>query len=206
MQEKLQKVEKSAQAKAELLSVKRKSIARKLETLIQKELRTLSMEKAQFYISQEQTDLTATGIDSIEFLVATNIGSELKPLVEIASGGEISRLMLALKSILAQTDPIPTLIFDEIDVGIGGHTANVVGHKLKQLSQFRQLICISHLPQIASLADKHFRINKKIIGKNTFITAKELTMEERVEEIARMQGGQDTDTAIAHAKELLNLS
>ena len=137
------------------------------------------MEKAQFYISQEQTDLTATGIDSIEFLVATNIGSELKPLVEIASGGEISRLMLALKSILAQTDPIPTLIFDEIDVGIGGHTANVVGHKLKQLSQFRQLICISHLPQIASLADKHFRINKKIIGKNTFITAKELTMEDK---------------------------
>ena len=206
VQEKLQKVKKSAQAKAEQLSVKRKSIARKLETLIQKELRTLSMEKAQFYISQEQTDLTATGIDSIEFLVATNIGSELKPLVEIASGGEISRLMLALKSILAQTDPIPTLIFDEIDVGIGGHTANVVGHKLKQLSQFRQLICISHLPQIASLADKHFRINKKVIGKNTFITAKELTIEERVEEIARMQGGQDTDTAIAHAKELLNLS
>ena len=105
-----------------------------------------------------------------------------------------------------KVDPIPTLIFDEIDVGIGGHTANVVGHKLKQLSQFRQLICISHLPQIASLADKHFRINKKIIGKNTFITAKELTMEERVEEIARMQGGQDTETAIAHAKELLNRS
>ncbi len=206
LQDQLQTAEQTAQSTAEQLSVMRKSVARSLEKLIQKELHALSMEKSKFRISQQRTDLTTTGIDSIEFLVSTNIGSELKPLVQIASGGEISRLMLALKSILAQNDLIPTLIFDEIDVGIGGHTANVVGQKLKQLSQFRQLICITHLPQIACLANKHFRVNKKIVGQETFITAKELTMEERIEEIARMQGGQDIQTAIAHAKELLKLT
>jgi DNA repair protein RecN (Recombination protein N) len=161
------------------------------------------MEKSQFRIAQRQIALGSSGIDEIEFLISTNVGSELKPLTQIASGGEISRVMLALKSVLAQTDLIPTLVFDEIDAGIGGHTANVVGQKLKDLSQFRQLICITHLPQIASLADKHFRVEKKIVGNQTLISAKELTMDERIEEIARMQGGRDTQTAIAHAKELL---
>ena len=188
---------------AQELSTQRKTIARKLERLIQKELHTLSMEKSQFRIAQRQIALGSSGIDEIEFLISTNVGSELKSLTQIASGGEISRVMLALKSVLAQTDLIPTLVFDEIDAGIGGHTANVVGQKLKDLSQFRQLICITHLPQIACLADKHFRVEKKIVGNQTLISAKELTMDERIEEIARMQGGRDTQTAIAHAKELL---
>ena len=188
---------------AQELSTQRKTIARKLERLIQKELHTLSMEKSQFRIAQRQIALGSSGIDEIEFLISTNVGSELKSLTQIASGGEISRVMLALKSVLAQTDLIPTLVFDEIDAGIGGHTANVVGQKLKDLSQFRQLICITHLPQIACLADKHFRVEKKIVGNQTLISAKELTKDERIEEIARMQGGRDTQTAIAHAKELL---
>lgn len=188
---------------AQELSTQRKTIARKLERLIQKELHTLSMEKSQFRIAQRQIALGSSGIDEIEFLISTNVGSELKSLTQIASGGEISRVMLALKSVLAQTDLIPTLVFDEIDAGIGGHTANVVGQKLKDLSQFRQLICITHLPQIACLADKHFRVEKKIVGNQTLISAKELTMDERIKEIARMQGGRDTQTAIAHAKELL---
>jgi len=109
-----------------------------------------------------QIDLNSDGIDEIEFLISTNVGTELKPLTKIASGREISRVMLAMKTVLAQTDRIPTLIFDEIDVGIGGHTANVVGKKLKELSQFRQVICITHLPQIACLADRHFRVDKQV--------------------------------------------
>ena len=195
--------QKLAQDRAQKLSTQRRTIARKLERLIQKELHTLSMEKSQFRIAQRQIALGSSGIDEIEFLISTNVGSELKSLTQIASGGEISRVMLALKSVLAQTDLIPTLVFDEIDAGIGGHTANVVGQKLKDLSQFRQLICITHLPQIACLADKHFRVEKKIVGNQTLISAKELTMDERIKEIARMQGGRDTQTAIAHAKELL---
>jgi len=203
LQEQSEITQKLAQDRAQKLSTQRRTIARKLERLIQKELHTLSMEKSQFRIAQRQIALGSSGIDEIEFLISTNVGSELKPLTQIASGGEISRVMLALKSVLAQTDLIPTLVFDEIDAGIGGHTANVVGQKLKDLSQFRQLICITHLPQIASLADKHFRVEKKIVGNQTLISAKELTMDERIEEIARMQGGRDTQTAIAHAKELL---
>ncbi|MDP6594337.1 MAG: DNA repair protein RecN [Candidatus Poribacteria bacterium] len=203
LQEQSETTQKLAQDRAQKLSTQRRTIARKLERLIQKELHTLSMEKSQFRIAQRQIALGSSGIDEIEFLISTNVGSELKPLTQIASGGEISRVMLALKSVLAQTDLIPTLVFDEIDAGIGGHTANVVGQKLKDLSQFRQLICITHLPQIASLADKHFRVEKKIVGNQTLISAKELTMDERIEEIARMQGGRDTQTAIAHAKELL---
>ena len=203
MQGQSETTQKLAQDWAQELSTQRRTIARKLERLIQKELHTLSMEKSQFRIAQRQIALGSSGIDEIEFLISTNVGSELKSLTQIASGGEISRVMLALKSVLAQTDLIPTLVFDEIDAGIGGHTANVVGQKLKDLSQFRQLICITHLPQIACLADKHFRVEKKIVGNQTLISAKELTMDERIEEIARMQGGRDTQTAIAHAKELL---
>ncbi|HIA69265.1 TPA: hypothetical protein EYN98_25150 [Candidatus Poribacteria bacterium] len=120
------------------------------------------MKKAVFKVRWRQVDLNSDGIDEIEFLISINVGTELKPLTKIASGGEISRVMLAMKTVLAQTDQIPTLIFDEIDVGIGGHTANVVGKKLKELSQFRQVICITHLPQIACLADRHFRVDKQV--------------------------------------------
>ena len=127
-------------------------------------------------------------MDAVEFLFRPNVGSEPKPLAKIASGGEISRVMLALKTVLARIDNIPTMIYDEIDVGIGGKTADVVGGKLKELANVRQVICITHLPQIACLADRHFRVEKRVEGDQTFITAKQLTTEERVEEIARMHG------------------
>ena len=112
--------------------------------------------------------------------------------------------MLAMKTVLAQTDQIPTLIFDEIDVGIGGHTANVVGKKLKELSQFRQVICITHLPQIACLADRHFRVDKQVRNHQTVITAYQLTEEDRVSELARMQGDKTAQAAMAYARELLD--
>ena len=142
-------------------------------------------------------------MDEIEFFISPNIGSEPKPLAKIASGGEISRVMLALKTVLAQIDLIPTMIFDEIDAGIGGRTADIVGQKLKELSRFRQVFCITHLPQIARFADQHFRVEKEVEGDHTTITAKLLTPEERVEEMARMHGGEATVTTLAHARELL---
>ena len=111
--------------------------------------------------------------------------------------------MLALKTVLVQIDPIPTLIFDEVDAGIGGRSADIVGQKLKELSRFRQVFCITHLPQIARFADQHFRVEKAVEGNRTTISAKLLTSEERVEELARMHGGKGTEATLAHARELL---
>ena len=189
---------------AESLSIKRQRAAKKLDSLIEKELHTLGMQKAVFQVRWNQAELNSDGIDEIEFLISTNVGTELKPLTKIASGGEISRVMLAMKTVLAQTDQIPTLIFDEIDVGIGGHTANIVGKKLKELSKFCQVICITHLPQIACLADRHFRVDKRVRNKQTVITAYQLTEEDRVSELARMQGDKTAQAAMAYARELLD--
>ena len=189
---------------AESLSIKRQRAAKKLDSLIEKELHTLGMQKAVFQVRWNQSELNSDGIDEIEFLISTNVGTELKPLTKIASGGEISRVMLAMKTVLAQTDQIPTLIFDEIDVGIGGHTANIVGKKLKELSKFCQVICITHLPQIACLADRHFRVDKRVRNKQTVITAYQLTEEDRVSELARMQGDKTAQAAMAYARELLD--
>ena len=206
-----------AQKLALELSKKRRETATQLESLIEGELQTLGMDKAVFQIlvspiesaegpleiDGKHYDLRADGMDEIEFFISPNVGSEPKPLAKIASGGEISRVMLALKTVLAQIDLIPTMIFDEIDAGIGGRTADIVGQKLKELSRFRQVFCITHLPQIARFADQHFRVEKAVEEDRTMITAKLLTPEERVEEMARMHGGEATVTTIAHARELL---
>jgi DNA repair protein RecN (Recombination protein N) len=148
--------------------------------------------------------LSPEGIDSVEFLISPNVGEELRPLTKIASGGEISRIMLAVKTVLARTDEVTTMIFDEIDVGIGGRIAEVVGRKLKELAKERQVICITHLPQIASLADSHCRVEKKVIGDRTVVEAHTLSDEERVKEIARMLAGEKiTDVTVAHAREMI---
>ena len=200
------------------LSVKRQHVAKQLSKQIEKELRTLGMDKAEFQASVQhiadergpfQIDdkhyaFRSHGMDAVEFLIAPNVGSEARPISKIASGGEISRIMLALKTVLVQVDEIPTLLFDEIDSGIGGKVANVVGQKLKELSEFAQVICITHLPQIARFADRHFRVEKKVIGdERALITAKPLTPEEQINEIARMHGGEETEIGLAHARELL---
>ena len=207
-----------AQELAIQLSEQRKAAATKLESLIEAELHTLGMDKAVFRVlilpiespdgllalNGTHYELRPNGMDEIEFLISPNVGSEPKPLTKIASGGEISRVMLALKTVLARIDNIPTMVFDEIDAGIGGRTADVVGQKLKELSRFRQVICITHLPQIARFADQHFRVEKRVEGNQTTITAHELTPDERVEEIARMHGGTATKITLAHARELLS--
>ena len=200
------------------LSEKRKKVAEKLSALVEKELQELGMEKAEFHtsvepqedengilrINEKRYSFREHGMDKVEFLIAPNVGSDLRPLARIASGGEISRVMLALKTVLVQVDSIPTVLFDEIDSGIGGKIADVVGKKLKELSQSAQVICITHLPQIARFADRHFLVEKDVVDERTLITAKPLSDAERVTEIARMHGGNETEVGLAHARELLN--
>ncbi|MBI3090548.1 MAG: DNA repair protein RecN [Candidatus Tectomicrobia bacterium] len=148
--------------------------------------------------------LTEHGIDDVEFYFAPNPGEEAKPLARIASGGELARLMLAVKRLIAAVDEIPCLIFDEVDAGIGGETAVVVGEKLKEVTARHQVLCITHLPQIAALADAHYCITKEVRRNRTRITIRELTGEERVEEIARLAGGASlTDATRTYARELL---
>ena len=222
--EKIENIKKQIQDEKEqlkqlctVLSDKRTKVSKKLSLLVQNELRELGMEKAEFRTAVEQIQddngvvqidgnsyaVRETGMDKVEFLIAPNVGSDLRPLTKIASGGEISRVMLALKTVLIQVDNIPTVLFDEIDSGIGGKIADIVGMKLKNLSQNAQVICITHLPQIARFADRHFFVEKKIVGEQTLISAKTLTDNERVNEIARMHGGEETEVGLAHARELL---
>ena len=219
LQEDIRKTIQEAQHLCTALSAKRLHVANHLSERIEKELRTLGMDKAEFQASVQrmpdergpfQIDgkyyaFRSDGMDDIEFLIAPNIGSEARPIARIASGGEISRIMLALKTVLIQVDEIPTLLFDEIDSGIGGKVADVVGKKLKELSAFAQVICITHLPQIARFADRHFRVDKDVVDERTLITAKPLTAEEQVNEISRMHGGEETEIGLAHARELLSV-
>lgn len=210
------------------LSKKRQENAKKLKVLIEKELKTLGMEKTIFEVKVTQNSaqlktgednlididyndnkvkLSPNGIDSVEFLISPNPGEDLRPLTKIASGGEISRIMLAIKTVLAvgtsHSSPI-ILIFDEIDTGISGRIAEIVGRKLKELSRSRQVICITHLPQIASLADNHCRVQKKVVGDRTFVEVENLDYEERVNEIARMLAGEKiTEVTLAHAREMI---
>ena len=147
---------------------------------------------------------TAKGIDGVEFVISLNPGEEPKPLARIASGGEISRIMLALKSVLAETDRIPVLVFDEIDTGISGRIARVVGKNLKNIARGRQVICITHLAQIASLADRHFCVEKKVQDSRSMITVRLLEPEDRICEIAKLIGGEQvTESSIQSAKELI---
>ena len=218
LQSEIHKTIQEAQHLCLALSAKRLHIAKQLSKQIEKELRTLGMDKAEFQASVQHIadergpfqiegaryGFRSHGMDDVEFLIAPNVGSEARPISKIASGGEISRIMLALKTVLVQVDEIPTLLFDEIDSGIGGKVADVVGRKLKELAEFAQVICITHLPQIARFADRHFRVDKDVVGDRTLITAKPLTPEEQVNEIARMHGGEETEIGLAHARELLS--
>jgi DNA repair protein RecN (Recombination protein N) len=199
--------------KAGFVSKKRKNAAKKIEQQVINTLSKLSMPHTKFSISltREKGDDTSDGfkagpkgIDKVEFLISPNVGEELKPLSKIASGGELSRIMLALKGTLARGDMIPVLIFDEIDAGIGGRAAEAVGKRLKGLSANHQTICITHLPQIASYADTHLKIEKNVKGKRTKVEIKKVEEEERAEEIARMLSGDGSEVSIKHAKEMLN--
>ncbi|MBA3029839.1 MAG: DNA repair protein RecN [Desulfobacteraceae bacterium] len=157
------------------------------------------------YLSMEGKTITESGMDQAVFMMAPNVGEVEKPLAEIASGGELSRVVLALKSILAKTDSVETLVFDEVDAGIGGEVANVVGQKLMSLAGFHQVICITHLPQIARFGEHHYRISKQVKNQRTQTVMDAMNGHGRVEEIARMISGKDiTPRTLAHAEEMLN--
>lgn len=196
--------------KAFSLSQKRCDAAIVLKKAIENEIRSLRMDKASFeVISSRQDDKDAIifgskGIDDVEFYLAPNTGEELKPLNRIASGGELSRIILAMKNALAKTTVIGTMIFDEVDSGIGGATAEVVGKKLRDVSMHHQVLCITHLPQIACFADRHYRVLKFVAGNRTTAAVDQLSDEQRVDEITRMIGGVElTKKAREHAREML---
>lgn len=192
------------------LSQLRHDAAELMSQKINAELLELNFQNAQFVVDfkeQEKTVYTANGIDIVEFLISTNKGETPKPLAKIASGGEISRIMLAMKRITGELDYIPTLIFDEIDSGISGITASIVGKKLVQIAENHQVMCITHLPQIAACGEHHYKIQKTDNDESTVSTVVPLSEEERVDEIARLLGGINiTETTRESAKELLTLS
>jgi DNA repair protein RecN (Recombination protein N) len=191
--------------KAKALSERRKRAARDLEGALERELEELAMERTRFKIQffPASAEFSAAGIDGVEYLVAPNLGEDLKPLARIASGGELSRLMLALKTITHAELKTKTLVFDEVDAGIGGRTAEVLGRKLKSLSSENQILCVTHLPQIASFADHHYFIEKVEHKGRTVTRVEHLNEEERINELARMlSGAKITDAVKKHAREM----
>lgn len=189
------------------ISEARKKVSDDFIKAVQHELIFLDMPKVKFEVSQKRVSLNPTGCDELEFLISTNPGEPPKPISKIASGGELSRFMLAIKNVLSGNDEIETMIFDEIDTGISGSAAQKVGLKLKNLAHTRQIICVTHLAQIASLADKHFSIAKNISGNRTFTDVKVLSYEERKKELARIIGGLNiTDLTLKNAEEMLILA
>jgi len=203
-------------AKATRLSKKRKAAAVLLEKDVEKELAKLGMAETRFQVrffedggslpqEKKAEMLRADGFDAVEFMISPNVGEELRSLSKTASGGELSRFMLAMKTILARTASIETVIFDEVDSGIGGATAEVVGEKLMSLSRYHQILCITHLPQIACKGPTHLLVQKEIIDGRTEAHISELDSRRRVREIARLLGGKEvTARALAHAKEMLD--
>jgi DNA repair protein RecN (Recombination protein N) len=202
-------------ARAMTLSRHRKAGCPKLEAQVEKEIALLGMKKARFKVKLEAAALDSFGpgqarewgLDEVEFLLSPNPGEELRPLRKIASGGELSRIMLAIKTIGKENGGAKTLIFDEIDSGIGGKTAESIAVKLRELSRRHQVICITHLPQIASFAPHHFRIEKSVAKNRTFTTVQKLGFEERITEISRLlSGSRMTPTSLQNAREMLLLN
>lgn len=199
------------------LSKKRRGVAKKLEIAVESELALLDMGETRFQVQFDPKDLIdcsdlkggmnhmkPEGFDNVEFLISPNVGEDLRPLVKIASGGELSRILLALKTILARETSIDTVIFDEVDSGIGGGTAEVVGEKLRFLSEYHQILCITHLPQIACQGETHFLVKKGVKKGRTLTYISRLQPEQRVNEIARLLGGKVvSEQAKAHAREML---
>ncbi|MCK8817529.1 DNA repair protein RecN [Natroniella sulfidigena] len=204
LEEEIEQLRADYRKVAEQLSASRKKIAQFLEKNILQQLEDLSMPQAKFKIDfKEQQNFTKQGIDKVEFLIAPNPGADFKPLAKIASGGELSRTMLALKTITADIDQISSLVFDEVDTGIGGRVAKLVANKLLFLAKKHQVICITHLPQIAAMADQHYLIMKKLQQEGSQTVVHSLTTNGRIRELARMLDGSLNTKTLEHAKELI---
>jgi len=203
----LRKLAAQAEQAGKELSEARRAAGAKLAREIERELKHLGMEKTRFQVAVNQTslaDATAGGMDGIEFLIAPNPGEPSMSLRKIASAGEVSRIMLAIKSILAESDGIPLLIFDEIDANIGGRLGRPIGERLAKIARCHQVICVTHLPQIASCADHQLRVSKKTSKGATTTIVEELDGNKRLEEIAEMIGGRDkSEASMRQAREML---
>ena len=187
------------------LSDRRKKAAKKLCAAIADSLKELNFSKVEFDMKFSECEIGPNGRDTAEFMISTNVGEEVKPLASVASGGELSRVMLAIKSCLADTDDTPTIVFDEIDVGISGITAQKVGDMMKKLAKYHQIISITHLPQIAACADNAYVIEKEVVGGKTITGIRQLDDEGRVLELARLLGGSNiTDAVISTAREMIS--
>ncbi len=218
LSEQLQQNLKEYREAADMLSAKRHQDAKRLEKEIKKEFNALAMERMEMRVhfhenSEEEAKeripsfYGLDGIDHVEFLIAPNKGEEIRPLAKIASGGELSRLMLSIKSLCGSEESDGTLVFDEVDAGIGGRVAEAVGKRLRDIAEENQVLCVTHLPQIAAFARHHFSVRKEITGGRTETTVRHLTEEERVQELSRMLGGETiTETARSHALQMLEYS
>ncbi len=198
-----QQLKQTLLALAEQLSSKRHKAAQKLAKAVNEQLHSLAMTGSHFEPVLHATEPSKHGLESVEFLISTNPGASPKPLAKIASGGELSRISLAIVVVTAQTSSIPTMVFDEVDVGIGGATADVVGSLLRQLGERGQIICVTHLGQVAARAHHHLQVSKNQSKQSVTSQLRRLDNEEKVVEIARMIGGSETAQSLAHAKEMI---
>jgi DNA repair protein RecN (Recombination protein N) len=217
LREELQEAQVELMQRARILSKKRRKGADVFKEAVEKELHQLHMKETEFEVRfEDQPDaegdgteggierMRPDGFDRVEFMISPNPGEELRPLIKIASGGELSRIMLAIKTILSRTASVETIVFDEVDSGVSGATAEVVGEKIFSLAGYHQIVCITHLPQIACQGETHFLVSKEIKNGRTGATIAELSPEERVQEIARLLAGREvTPRAVAHAEEML---
>ena len=199
----------SAQTAAKALSDARKTAAKALERRIQSELAQLDMPKVRFQvefgIKSGEFAMDETGMDEVQFLMSANVGEDLKPIQKIASGGELARIMLALKNVLAENDQVGTMVFDEVDTGVSGRAAQKVAEKLADVARTKQVLCVTHLPQLAAMADVHFSVEKGERGGRTYTQVERLTRDRRCEELARLTSGEHvTDATLSAAGELLD--
>ncbi|HEY8485857.1 MAG TPA: DNA repair protein RecN [Limnochordales bacterium] len=207
LEQRLQELEQRYQELAERLAHRREQAARRLAEQVQGELAQLAMPHARFLVRLQKGAPGPAGWDQAEFLFSANPGEQLRPLAHVASGGELSRTMLAVRTVLAEADPVPVLVFDEPDAGLGGRAAQAVGERLARLSRARQVLVVTHLPQVASLADHHLAVTKLEQDGRSSVQVEALNLPGRVQELARMLGGSRiTETALRHAEELLRLA
>lgn len=207
IKEKINDLKEEMEMLAEKIGDLRKKYSKILCEKINNELKELEMPNAKFDINiDKNTQFNENGLDNIEFMICTNLGEGMKPLAKIASGGEMSRIMLAIKYVLADIDEVATLVFDEIDTGISGKAGQAVGDKMKKIAKIHQVICITHLPSIAAKGDHNYYIYKQTKENKTYTNIKQLTEDETIEEIARISSGEITEIAKAHARELRKVS
>jgi DNA repair protein RecN (Recombination protein N) len=209
-QEKLDNLRKDLEIEAEELTIIRKEAAEKLEIAILEQLKHLHMEKASFKVlinPKPNGNFDTNGHDDVAFQISTNFGEPLKPLVKVASGGELSRIMLALKTIFSKHQGVTSIIFDEVDTGVSGRVAQAIAEKIAMIATHSQVLCISHLPQVAAMADQHYLIQKEVKGERTRTAINNVIKSDRTAELSRMLSGAEiTPLTLKHAEELLTLA